>query len=74
VTARALAPLSELIGYTNLLLKKGAVGLFPKGRGHPRELTEALRHWHFSHVLHPSTTDRDAGIIEVTMANELRSA
>lgn len=67
VTARALASLEELIGYSNLLLKKGAVGLFPKGRDFEEELTAAQRSWHFSYVLHQSMTDSEARIIEVTM-------
>lgn len=65
ITARALASLDTLIGYTNLLLKSGAVGLFPKGRDHQEELTEALRNWQFSYTLHPSVTDPKARIIEV---------
>lgn len=65
VTARALAPLDALFGYANLLLKRGAVGLFPKGRDHQEELTEALRNWQFSYKLHPSVTDSKARIVEV---------
>lgn len=67
ITARALAPLNDLLGYTNLLLKKGAVGLFPKGRDYQMELTEAAQSWHFKSVLHPSVTDSSARIIEVSM-------
>ncbi|HRE19644.1 MAG TPA: 16S rRNA (guanine(527)-N(7))-methyltransferase RsmG [Rhabdaerophilum sp.] len=66
VTARALASLDTLVGYTNLLLKRGAVGLFPKGRDHQEELTEALRNWQFSYTLHPSATDPKARIIEAS--------
>lgn len=65
ITARALAPLDALLGYTNLLLKRGAAGLFPKGRDHQEELTEALRNWQFSYKLHPSVTDSKARIVEV---------
>lgn len=65
VTARALASLDVLIGHTNLLLKKGAVGLFPKGRDHQEELTEAQQNWQFSYTLHPSVTDPRARIVEV---------
>lgn len=66
VTARALASLDTLIGYTNLLLKRGTIGIFPKGRDHQEELTEALRNWQFSYTLHPSVTDPKARIIEVS--------
>jgi 16S rRNA (guanine527-N7)-methyltransferase len=67
VTARALAPLSKLLRYSNLLLKKGAVGLFPKGRDYESELTEARRSCHFSYRLHGSLTDPGSRIIELTL-------
>ncbi len=67
VTARALAPLSKLIGYSNHLLKKGAVGLFPKGRDYESELTDALRSCHFSYRLHKSLTEPEARIVELSL-------
>lgn len=66
VTARALAPLTQLIGYTKELLKSGTVGLFPKGKDHKAELTEARKDWHFSYELHASRTDPEARIIRVS--------
>lgn len=68
VTARALATLDELIGYSNLLLKRGALGLFPKGRDVDDELTAAQRNWHFSYTLHRSVTDSAARIVEIAMS------
>jgi 16S rRNA (guanine527-N7)-methyltransferase len=65
VTARALAPLTELVGYSNSLLKKGTVGLFPKGRDYQTELTAALRSWHVSYQLHESLTEAGARIVEL---------
>jgi 16S rRNA (guanine527-N7)-methyltransferase len=65
VTARALAPLDDLIGYTKLLLKSGTMGLFPKGQDTEAELTEALRNWQFSYQLYVSQTDPRARIIQV---------
>lgn len=67
VTARALASLADLIGYSNLLLKSGALGLFPKGRDAGEELTEAQKSWHFTYALHESTTDAAAKIIELRL-------
>lgn len=67
ITARALAPLDQLLGYTNLLLKTGVTGLFPKGREFEEELTTARQSWHFSSKLHPSVTDRQARILEISM-------
>ena len=68
ITARALASLDVLIGYSNLLLKSGAIGLFPKGREFDEELTAAQRSWHFSYALRRSVTDSEARIIEISMA------
>lgn len=65
VTARALAPLSDLVGYSNSLLKKGTIGLFPKGRDYQTELTAALRSWHVSYQLHESLTEAEARIVEL---------
>ncbi len=65
VTARALAPLADLVGYSNSLLKKGTVALFPKGRDYQTELTAALRNWHVSYQLHESLTEAEARIIEL---------
>lgn len=66
VTARALAELDTLLGLVSSLLKRGAIGLFPKGRDHATELTKAAEHWHFSSKLHESITDPDARIVEIT--------
>ncbi|MFX5813124.1 RsmG family class I SAM-dependent methyltransferase, partial [Acinetobacter baumannii] len=43
VTARALAPLSDLVAMSHDLLKTGAMGLFLKGQDVARELTEAAK-------------------------------
>ena len=42
VSARALAPLDALLGYAEKFLKKGAVGVFSKGKQFEAELTESL--------------------------------
>lgn len=65
VTARALAPLSDLLAYTSSLLISGTVGLFPKGRDVEMELTDALQSWHFKATLFESCTSVDARIVEV---------
>lgn len=41
VSARALAPLPDLVAYAAKFLKKGAVGLFLKGQEGARELTDS---------------------------------
>lgn len=67
LSARALASLDALLGYGNLLLKSGAVALFPKGRDYRDELTAAGKNWHFNVTAHPSVTDKDARILEISM-------
>ena len=70
VTARALADLDTLLSLASSLLKRGAIGLFPKGRDHALELTKAAEHWHFSSRLHESVTDRHARVVEITNFRE----
>jgi 16S rRNA (guanine527-N7)-methyltransferase len=65
VTARALAPLPQLLGMAYPLLKKGAVGLFPKGQDVAVELTEAAKCWSIQAQLVPSRTDPKAQIVVV---------
>jgi 16S rRNA (guanine527-N7)-methyltransferase len=66
VTARALAELDQLLTLSSLLLKTGAIGVFPKGRDHARELTRAREHWHFTCVSHESVTDSQSRILVVS--------
>jgi 16S rRNA (guanine527-N7)-methyltransferase len=65
VTARALAPLLELLAAAYPLLKRGAMGLFPKGQGAAAELTEAAKCWRIQETLAVSRTDPKARIIVV---------
>src|SRR5262249_41385593 len=57
VTARALAPLTDLLGHAAPLLERGAQGLFLKGQDVEAELTEASKYWRIDAVLAPSLTD-----------------
>jgi 16S rRNA (guanine527-N7)-methyltransferase len=65
VTARALAPLAELLAYAYPLLKSGACGLFPKGQDVESELTEAAKYWKIQVSLALSRTDPKARIVVV---------
>jgi 16S rRNA (guanine527-N7)-methyltransferase len=65
VTARAVAPLPDLLGMVYPLLKSGALGLFPKGQGLDAELTEAAKCWNIRTTLVPSRTDPKARIVVV---------
>jgi 16S rRNA (guanine527-N7)-methyltransferase len=68
VTARALAPLDRLIGYAIPLLKRGAVGLFPKGQDVEAELTQAAKSWTIGADVVPSRTDLRGRIVRVRRA------
>ncbi|HEX2670566.1 MAG TPA: 16S rRNA (guanine(527)-N(7))-methyltransferase RsmG, partial [Polyangiaceae bacterium] len=65
VTARALAPLDKLLGYAIPLLKRGAVGLFPKGQDVEAELTQASKSWTIDADLVPSRTDPHGRIVRI---------
>jgi 16S rRNA (guanine527-N7)-methyltransferase len=71
VTARALAPLPKLLDYAIPLLKRGAVGLFPKGQDVAGELTEASKCWNIEAELIDSRTDPRARIVRVSRAKKL---
>jgi 16S rRNA (guanine527-N7)-methyltransferase len=73
VTARALAPLDQLLRYAGPLLKKGAVGLFPKGQDVAAELTQASKSWRIEADLVPSRTDPRGRIVVVRRADALKS-
>lgn len=65
VSARALAPLSDLLALAYPLLKTGATGLFPKGQDVASELTKASKYWKFEHNLVPSLTSPDGQIVVI---------
>jgi 16S rRNA (guanine527-N7)-methyltransferase len=71
VTARALAPLNKLLELSRPLLRRGAVGLFQKGRGAEQELTDSRKSWRIDAELIPSVTDPSARIIMVRAAEPL---
>ncbi len=45
VTARALAPLDQLLNLTEIPLKSGAVGVFPRGQDIEDDLTACAKYW-----------------------------
>jgi 16S rRNA (guanine527-N7)-methyltransferase len=74
LTARAVAPLNELLAAAYPLLIKGAVGLFPKGQGVEAELTEAAKCWKIQATLTPSRTDPRARIVSVQGLEPIRGS
>jgi 16S rRNA (guanine527-N7)-methyltransferase len=65
LSARALAPLAELIAYAADHRRPAGKAFFPKGRRYQKELDDALRRWEFEYRLHQSRSDPDAVIVEI---------
>lgn len=65
VTARAVAPLHQLIGFAEPLVRKGAKALFLKGQDVEAELTEATKYWNIKPHLHSSRTGGHGWIVEL---------
>lgn len=66
VTARALAPLSKLLGWAEPLFGPDTIGLFHKGQDLDSELTEATKYWKMKIIRHPSRFDSRGAIVELT--------
>jgi 16S rRNA (guanine527-N7)-methyltransferase len=65
VTARAVAPLNQLLGLAEPLLRRSAKALFLKGQDVEAELTEATKYWNIESRLHPSRTGGHGWIVEL---------
>ena len=71
VTARAVAPLHQLISLAEPLVKKGAKALFLKGQDVEVELTEATKYWKIEPRLHTSRTGGHGWIVELDRIERL---
>jgi 16S rRNA (guanine527-N7)-methyltransferase len=65
ITARALAPLDQLLRLAAPMLTRGAQGLFMKGQDIDRELTQATKHWNIDADIVPSRTSTTGRILRV---------
>ena len=65
VTARALAPLGQLLAWAARHRADTAICLFHKGKGWQSELTEATKDWDIACQPLTSVTDRDAVILRI---------
>jgi 16S rRNA (guanine527-N7)-methyltransferase len=65
VTARALAPLHQLIGFAEPVVRQGAKALFLKGQDVEAELTEATKYWNIKPNLHSSRSGGQGWIVEL---------
>jgi len=71
LTARALAPLPDLLAHAHRILVPHGTALFPKGRTAEQELTDAARAWIMHVERFPSRTDPSATILRIS---EIRPA
>jgi len=72
VTARAVAPLAELLAFAKPSLDRGGVSLFLKGKGAEAEVAEAHKTWRFSLRCHPSLSDPSGRILEIGGLSRVR--
>jgi 16S rRNA (guanine527-N7)-methyltransferase len=65
ITARAVAPLHQLIGFAEPVVSRGARALFLKGQDVEAELTAATKCWNIRPRLHSSVTGGQGWIVEL---------
>lgn len=65
VTARALAPLVDLLRMSKELLRNGAIAVFPKGQEWETELTQLPKSWRIKLDTYPSRIEARSRILVV---------
>lgn len=65
LSARALAPLDQLLGYAMRHLAPGGTAFFSKGASYRDELSQALERWRFTVQTRPSITSADAVVLVI---------
>lgn len=70
VTARALAPLPDLLEMCRPLLERGTKAVFMKGAGTELELTEARKHWNIDAELIQSVTESESRLVLIHSAKK----
>ncbi|MGV6840323.1 MAG: 16S rRNA (guanine(527)-N(7))-methyltransferase RsmG [Planktomarina sp.] len=65
ISARALAPLDVLLGYSLPHFGPNTLAVFPKGATHKEELDKAQKQWNFDCDLIKSSTNPDAALLMV---------
>ncbi len=65
ISARAVAPLDQLLHWAAPHAHKSTVLLFPKGNSYESELTAAQKHWHIEAKAIPSVTDSSSVILRI---------
>ena len=65
LSARALAPLADLLPLAKVHLKPGGVAIFPKGERYAEEIVQARKDWDIVLEAHPSRLQPTAAILIV---------
>jgi len=71
VTARALAPLADLLDMQAKISKKPCKSIYLKGQDIDEELTRAAKYWSIEYQIFPSITDPDGHVLLVQNALRL---
>lgn len=66
ITARGLAPLSDLLDYAFPLMKKTSFCLFLKGKDAEKEIEMAKKKWDFCLEIFPSLTDSKGRLLKIS--------
>ena len=66
LSARALAPVDQLVSYADRLLRSNGRAYLPKGATYQQELDQAAVKWQFDLETHVSVTDPNARILEIS--------
>lgn len=66
LTARALAPLSDLLVHAERVLSSDGIALFSKGETFQSELDQAAKSWNFEHRAFASLTKPEARVLEIS--------
>ncbi len=70
VSARALAPLEQLLSYSFSLLKHNAIGLFLKGENWENEIEDAQKKWDFDCEAYQSLSHEKSMILKIRNIKE----
>ena len=65
ISARAVAPLDQLLSWAAPHAHKSTVLLFPTGNSYESELTATRKHWHIESKVIPSVTESSSVILRI---------
>ncbi len=71
IVSRALAPLNQLLEYSQKFLKKDGYCLFLKGKNLGDEIEIAKNTFQFDYKLHSSLTSQESGIIQISNISQI---